>query len=185
MGSWSPTWHTSYGAWSSPTCSSLMGIYSVDDRTEIEGTEAVPSVILSDGGGTVEKGFKAERLAVKAEHIYVGGLGKEWTTTNREVMHENPEWVKVVDHRDSADHENWVSTYNVLRAAAGIRPPSYLIHESAYWGDALERWFFLLRRASHGLQREGGRGQGTNLLLSAAQDFRDISVSRRGGGSHT
>ncbi|MBZ3886931.1 Soluble calcium-activated nucleotidase 1 [Sciurus carolinensis] len=116
-------------------------LYSVDDLTrviyQIEGTEAVPSVILFDGDGTMEKGFKAERLAVKDEHIYVGDLGKEWTTTNREVMHENPEWVKVVDHRDSADHENWVSTYNILRATAGIRPPSYLILESAYWGDAL------------------------------------------------
>lgn len=68
-------------------------------------------------------GFKAEWLAVKDEHLYVGGLGKEWTTTTGEVMNENPEWVKVVGHRGSVDHENWVSSYNALRAAAGIRPP--------------------------------------------------------------
>lgn len=68
-------------------------------------------------------GFKAEWLAVKDEHLYVGGLGKEWTTTTGEVMNENPEWVKVVSYRGSVNHENWVSSYNALRAAAGIRPP--------------------------------------------------------------
>lgn len=60
---------------------------------------------------------------MKDEHLYVGGLGKEWTTTTGEVMNENPEWVKVVGHRGSVNHENWVSSYNALRAAAGIRPP--------------------------------------------------------------
>lgn len=68
-------------------------------------------------------GFKAEWLAVKDEQLYVGGLGKEWTTTTGEVMNENPEWVKVVGHKGSVDHENWVSSYDALRAAAGIRPP--------------------------------------------------------------
>lgn len=60
---------------------------------------------------------------MKEEHLYVGGLGKEWTTTTGEVMNENPEWVKVVGHRGSVAHENWVSSYNALRAAAGIQPP--------------------------------------------------------------
>ncbi|GAB1297127.1 Soluble calcium-activated nucleotidase 1 [Apodemus speciosus] len=160
-------------------------LYSVDDRTgviyQIEGTKAVPWVILSDGDGTVEKGFKAEWLAVKDEHLYVGGLGKEWTTTTGEVMNQNPEWVKVVGHRGSVDHENWVSSYNALRAAAGIRPPGYLIHESACWSDTLQRWFFLPRRASHERYSErDDERKGSNLLLSAAQDFRDISVRQVG-----
>lgn len=160
-------------------------LYSVDDRTgviyQIEGTKAVPWVILSDGDGTVGKGFKAEWMAVKDEHLYVGGLGKEWTTTAGEVLNENPEWVKVVGCRGSVRHENWVSSYNALRAAAGIRPPGYLIHESACWSDALQRWFFLPRRASHERysEKEDER-KGTNLLLSAAQDFGDVSASRVG-----
>uniref|UniRef100_A0A8V1AH39 Calcium activated nucleotidase 1 n=1 Tax=Gallus gallus TaxID=9031 RepID=A0A8V1AH39_CHICK len=102
-------------------------LYSVDDRTgvvyQIEGNKAVPWVILSDGDGTVGKGFKAEWLAVKDEHLYVGGLGKEWTTTTGEVVNENPEWVKVVGYKGDVSHENWVVNYNALRAAAGIRPP--------------------------------------------------------------
>lgn len=68
-------------------------------------------------------GFKAEWLAVKDEHLYVGGLGKEWTTTTGEVLNENPEWVKVVGCGGSVRHESWVSSYGALRAATGIRPP--------------------------------------------------------------
>ena len=70
---------------------------------------------------------------MKDEHLYVGGLGKEWTTATGEVLNENPEWVKVVGCRGSVDHENWVSSYNALRAAAGIRPPG----ESQAHGRAL------------------------------------------------
>ncbi|XP_007957796.1 soluble calcium-activated nucleotidase 1 [Orycteropus afer afer] len=160
-------------------------LYSVDDRTgvvyQIEGSKAVPWVILSDGDGTVGKGFKAEWLAVKDEHLYVGGLGKEWTTTTGEVVNENPEWVKVVGRRGSVEHENWVASYNALRTAAGIRPPGYLIHESACWSDTLRRWFFLPRRASHQRysEKEDER-RGTNLLLSASQDFSDVAVRRVG-----
>lgn len=160
-------------------------LYSVDDRTgvvyQIEGSKAVPWVILSDGDGTVEKGFKAEWLAVKDEHLYVGGLGKEWTTTTGDVVNENPEWVKVVGYKGSVDHENWVSNYNALRAAAGIRPPGYLIHESACWSDTLQRWFFLPRRASQERYSEkDDERKGANLLLSSSPDFGDIAVSHVG-----
>lgn len=160
-------------------------LYSVDDRTgvvyHIDGATAVPWLILSDGDGTVGKGFKAEWLAVKDEHLYVGGLGKEWTTGTGEVVNENPEWVKVVDCGGSVHHENWVASYNALRAAAGIRPPGYLIHESACWSDTLQRWFFLPRRASHERYSEqADERRGTNLLLRATQDFRGIDVSRVG-----
>lgn len=68
-------------------------------------------------------GFKAEWLAVKDELLYVGGLGKEWTTTSGEVVNNNPEWVKIVGHHGDVQHENWVPFYNSLRSAAGIHPP--------------------------------------------------------------
>uniref|UniRef100_A0A493TXC5 Soluble calcium-activated nucleotidase 1 n=4 Tax=Anatidae TaxID=8830 RepID=A0A493TXC5_ANAPP len=160
-------------------------LYSVDDRTgvvyQIEGSKVVPWVILSDGDGSVGKGFKAEWLAVKDEHLYVGGLGKEWTTTTGEVVNENPEWVKVIGYKGDVGHESWVANYNALRAAAGIRPPGYLIHESASWSDTLQRWFFLPRRASHERYNEkADERRGTNLLLSSSQDFGDITVGRVG-----
>lgn len=128
-------------------------LYSVDDRTgvvyRIEGGRAIPWVILADGDGSVSKGgcgsrpwgrggggfctsshfglgfsgFKAEWMAVKDERLFVGGLGKEWTTTSGEVLNNNPEWVKVIGSNGDVEHQNWGPKYNSLRSAAGIEPP--------------------------------------------------------------
>ncbi|XP_071329664.1 soluble calcium-activated nucleotidase 1 isoform X1 [Trachinotus anak] len=160
-------------------------LYSVDDRTgvvyHIDGDKAVPWVILTDGDGSVAKGFKAEWLAVKDERLYVGGLGKEWTTTEGEFVNNNPEWVKVIGFRGDVQHENWVPRYKSLKTAAGIEPPGYLIHESAAWSDTLQRWFFLPRRASKERYEEtADERRGTNLALSCSPDFQNIIVSRVG-----
>ncbi|KAM6939818.1 soluble calcium-activated nucleotidase 1b [Xenentodon cancila] len=160
-------------------------LYSVDDRTgvvyRIEGSRAIPWVILPDGDGSVSKGFKAEWLAVKDEHLYVGGLGKEWTTTSGEVVNNNPEWVKVVGLNGEVEHKNWVPYYNALRSAAGIKPPGYLIHESAAWSEHLQCWFFLPRRASHERYEEtADERRATNLLLSCPTDFSHIVTQRVG-----
>ncbi|XP_068448449.1 soluble calcium-activated nucleotidase 1b isoform X1 [Clinocottus analis] len=160
-------------------------LYSVDDRTgvvyRIEGNQAVPWVILPDGDGSVSKGFKAEWLAVKDEHLYVGGLGKEWTTTSGEVVNNHPEWVKIVGYHGDVQHEKWVPHYNALRSATGIQPPGYLIHESAAWSERLQRWFFLPRRASHEHYEEtADEHRATNLLLSCPADFSDIAVRHVG-----
>lgn len=68
-------------------------------------------------------GFKAEWLAVKDEQLYIGSLGKEWTTTEGEFVNNNPEWVKVVGFRGDVQHKNWISNYKSLKSAAGIEPP--------------------------------------------------------------
>lgn len=68
-------------------------------------------------------GFKAEWMAVKDKHLYIGGLGKEWTTTEGEFVNNNPEWVKVVGYQGDVRHENWVPTYHSLKAAVGIKSP--------------------------------------------------------------
>lgn len=60
---------------------------------------------------------------MKDEFLYVGGLGKEWTTASGEVLNFNPEWVKVVGYRGDVRHKNWVPNYNALRSATGIQPP--------------------------------------------------------------
>ncbi|XP_029707335.1 soluble calcium-activated nucleotidase 1b isoform X2 [Takifugu rubripes] len=160
-------------------------LYTVDDHTgvvyRILDNQAVPWVILPDGDGTVSKAFKAEWLAVKDEHLYVGSLGKEWTTTTGKVLHENPEWVKVIGSRGDVEHRNWVPHYNALRSATGIQPPGYLIHESATWSERLQRWFFLPRRASHERYDETkDERRATNLMLSCPADFSSISVRHVG-----
>ncbi|CAN9509922.1 unnamed protein product [Ophioblennius macclurei] len=151
-------------------------LYTVDDRTgvvyRIEGNQAIPWVILPDGDGSVAKGFKAEWLAVKDEHLFVGGLGKEWTTTTGEVINNDPEWVKVIGPNGDVKHVNWVAYYDALRGAAGIKPPGYLIHESAAWSEQLQRWFFLPRRASHKRYEEtADERRAANLILSSPPDF--------------
>ncbi|XP_065115302.1 soluble calcium-activated nucleotidase 1b isoform X1 [Paramisgurnus dabryanus] len=160
-------------------------LYSVDDRTgvvyRIENNRAVPWVILPDGDGSVSKGFKAEWLAVKDERLYVGGLGKEWTTITGEFVNNNPEWVKVIGFHGDVEHVNWVPHYNALKRAAEITPPGYLIHESAAWSERLQRWFFLPRRASTEQYDEtADERRGTNLMLRSSSDFNQISVSRVG-----
>lgn len=47
---------------------------------EVRGGHLIPWVILEDGPGTVDKGFKAEWMAVRDHLLYVGGLGKAWTS---------------------------------------------------------------------------------------------------------
>ena len=47
---------------------------------EIVEGHLVPWVILEDGPGSVPKGFKAEWMTVKDQRLYIGGLGKEWTS---------------------------------------------------------------------------------------------------------
>lgn len=73
-------------------------------------------------------GFKAEWMAVKDEHLYIGGLGKEWTTTEGEFVNNNPEWVKVVGFRGDVQHENWVPKYKFLKSAAGIETPGWTVN---------------------------------------------------------
>lgn len=62
-------------------------------------------------------------MAVKDERLYVGGLGKEWTTITGEFVNNNPEWIKVVGFHGDVEHENWVPRYNALKKAVDIKPP--------------------------------------------------------------
>lgn len=165
-------------------------LYSVDDRTgvlyRIEGDRAVPWVILADGDGTVPKGFKAEWLAVREQRLYVGGLGKEWTTATGVFLNHHPQWVKVVGHRGDVEHQDWVARYDALRDAAGIKPPGYLIHESAVWSERLQRWFFLPRRASDERYDEtADERRAANLLLSCPAHFGQVTAARAGPPSPT
>lgn len=52
-------------------------------------------VFISDGSGNASKGFKGEWMTVKDDDLWVGGLGKEWTTTEGVFVNYNPMWVKV------------------------------------------------------------------------------------------
>ena len=55
--------------------------------------------------------------------------------------------------------------------------PGYIIHESASWSSVHKRWFFLPRRESKERYDEKlDESRGTNLMLTADEEFSDIKV---------
>ncbi|XP_060562090.1 soluble calcium-activated nucleotidase 1-like [Ruditapes philippinarum] len=160
-------------------------LYTVDDRTgivyEIIGSRVVPWVILSDGNGKEPKGFKCEWATVKDGRLYIGGLGKEWTTGDGQVQNTNPQWVKSIGPHGDVMHHDWKENYNALRAKMNMNLPGYMIHEACVWSSIHQRWFFLPRRASTERYDEvADEKRATNLMLTASDDFSKIEVSTVG-----
>lgn len=160
-------------------------LYTVDDRTgviyEVAGDKVFPWAILADGDGKITKGLKGEWMAVKDQHLYVGGLGKEWTTITGELQNLNPQWIKIVSHLGSVFHVNWVGNYNAMRNKGGFPYPGYMIHESGVWSSIHKRWFFLPRRASAEKYDEtADEHRATNLLVTCSEDFTDVRINKIG-----
>ncbi|XP_043686833.1 soluble calcium-activated nucleotidase 1 [Vespula pensylvanica] len=160
-------------------------LLSFDDRTGmiyyIEDNQAYPWVILLDGNGKNPKGFKSEWATVKDEQLYVGSMGKEWTTPSGEYEHNNPQWIKIVSPRGEIHSVNWISNYKRLRQAINIEYPGYMIHESGAWSDIHKSWFFLPRRCSKERYNETkDETMSCNVLLTADENFVDIKVKEIG-----
>lgn len=161
-------------------------LYTCDDRTgivfEITPKKTVlPYVVLNDGDGHQSKGFKCEWMTVKDNTLWVGGLGKEWTTTTGVVQNLYPQWVKSIGHLGDIKHHNWVDRYNKLREKGGFNSPGYLIHESGMWSDIHRQWFFLPRRASTETYTEtDDERRATNLMFRTDEDFSTVYLSRVG-----
>ena len=79
-----------------------------------------------NGRDMVVTGFKCEWMAVKDKELWVGGLGKEWTTTLGVVQNLNPQWVKSVGQHGDVLHHSWVAKYNALRTRGGFELPGAL-----------------------------------------------------------
>lgn len=156
-------------------------LYAVDDRTgvvfQVVDTHTVAWVILPDGDGREEKGFKAEWMAIKGKTLYIGGLGKEWTTTEGVFENHNPQWVKSIGPNGDVAHHDWVSRYEAVRSALGIQYPGYVIHEAVNWSDKLKKWIFLPRRASHESYNEiDDEHRATNVMITCSEDFTDCNA---------
>ena len=72
-------------------------------------------------------GFKCEWMAVKDNVLWVGGLGKEWTTITGVVQNLNPQWVKSIGHIGDVLHHNWVKNYNAMRKIGGFELPGIIV----------------------------------------------------------
>lgn len=162
-------------------------LLSVDDRTGViyrlclKTRKAVPWVLLTDGAGNETKGLKGEWMTVKDDELYVGGLGKEWTTTEGVFVNHNPMYIKVVSANGAVRHIRWVDEYISLRRAAGIEYPGYMIHESGQWSPHHRKWIFLPRRASNQVYTEKtDEHAGTNYILTADENWRSVESRRFG-----
>lgn len=77
-------------------------LMTFDDRTgmifEIYNNKLIPWVLLADGNGKTTKGFKSEWATVKDKVLYVGSMGKEWTTPGGDLESFDPMYVKTISH---------------------------------------------------------------------------------------
>lgn len=166
-------------------------LYTCDDRTGVvyeitTDNKVIPFMLLSDGDGKQTKGFKCEWMTVKDQHLWVGGLGKEWTTTKGVVQNLYPQWVKSIGPNGGVEHHNWVEPYNMLRKKGGFESPGYLIHEAAMWSEVHGQWFFLPRRASTEVYtEEDDERRATNILFRCDEFFRSIRMEQLGQKHHT
>jgi soluble calcium-activated nucleotidase 1 len=155
-------------------------LLAFDDRTGVvfdvrSGVEAVPVYVLQNGDGETEKGFKTEWATVKDGILYVGGIGKEWTTRDGVVENYRPMWVKMIDERGHIEHVSWRHVYDKLRRFTGTDYPGYIIHEAVEWNVAERRWYFLPRRMSAEPYDDAlDELRAANLLISTDEHFGDL-----------
>lgn len=75
-------------------------LLTFDDRTglvfELNNEKVTVLCLLMDGDGKTTKGFKSEWATVKDEVLYVGSMGKEWTTSSGDFESFDPMYVKAV-----------------------------------------------------------------------------------------
>lgn len=60
---------------------------------------------------------------MKNQLLYVGGLGKEWTSSTGKLINFNPQWVKIVTPLGQVEHIDWRQNYLSLRKTAKIEFP--------------------------------------------------------------
>lgn len=160
-------------------------LLTFDDRTglvfELNNEKVTGLWLLMDGDGKTTKGFKSEWATVKDEVLYVGSMGKEWTTSSGEFESFDPMYVKAVSMNGEVHHINWVSNYKKIREVVGIEWPGYMIHESGMWSPVHRKWFFLPRRCSKNTYNETlDEMMGCNLLISAEENFNKVKVVKLG-----
>ena len=66
-------------------------------------------------------------MTIKDNCLWVGGLGKEWTTTSGVMQNLHPQWVKTVGQVGDVQHHDWVEKYNALRKKGNFESPGEAI----------------------------------------------------------
>lgn len=120
-------------------------------------------------------GFKAEWATVKDQTLYVGSMGKEWTTSAGEFESHSPMYVKAISPSGEVHHLNWVDNFKAIRGAVDINWPGYMIHESGEWSEIHRKWYFLPRRCSKERYNETrDEVMGCNVLIECDEQFHKV-----------
>lgn len=134
---------------------------------------------------TLVLGFKSEWATVKDDTLYVGSMGKEWTTAAGEFESHSPMYVKAISPSGEVRHLNWVDNFKAVRGAVDINWPGYMIHESGEWSVVRQRWYFLPRRCSKDRYNETrDEVMGCNVLIECDEQFHKVHVVRVGELTH-
>lgn len=64
---------------------------------------------------------------MKNNFLYVGSIGKEWTSSSGEFIHNNPMWIKIISPRGEVKSVNWINNYKKLRQAVNIEFPGMFL----------------------------------------------------------
>ncbi|KAG9412116.1 Soluble calcium-activated nucleotidase 1 [Aphanomyces cochlioides] len=164
-------------------------LHSFDDRTGIifrlenfglhDGSDkmrAVPVSIAMEGDGTTPKGQKHEWATVKDGELFMGSIGKEFTS-GEQVIHENNMWVSILARNGAIRHEDWTDRFKKVREAVGCGYPGYVIHEAIEWSPVHRKWFILPRRVSREPYDDmKDEKRGSNTMILANEDFTDFEV---------
>eukprot|EP01128_Nolandella_sp_AFSM9_P009246 TRINITY_DN5866_c0_g1_i1.p1 TRINITY_DN5866_c0_g1~~TRINITY_DN5866_c0_g1_i1.p1 ORF type:complete len:364 (-),score=75.65 TRINITY_DN5866_c0_g1_i1:95-1162(-) len=160
-------------------------LLACDDRTgivfQVSPPEVFPKFITAQGDGDNAKGMKCEWMTVKDGKLWMGSIGKEWTTVDGTPLHNDLYWVKEVDEHGSLIPHNWLREYEAVRAAAGAQSPGYLVHEAINWDSVNSRWVFLPRRVStekYSVDQEAL--QGSNTIIITDPQFSSSEVKQIG-----
>eukprot|EP00745_Piridium_sociabile_P024477 TRINITY_DN38784_c0_g1_i1.p1 TRINITY_DN38784_c0_g1~~TRINITY_DN38784_c0_g1_i1.p1 ORF type:complete len:404 (+),score=22.22 TRINITY_DN38784_c0_g1_i1:62-1273(+) len=166
-------------------------VFTFDDRTGIvyrfchggpfvsdeEPILCAYSIFNEGSGDTTAKGMKIEWATRKDGGLVIGSLGKEYTGSNGEFLHDNNMWVVVIGANGSIKRLNWKPFFLAIRQALKLPPKGYCIHEAINWSDILQRWVILPRRISEEAYDDN---KGSNRLLLADEQFRHIEVVQVG-----
>ncbi|OQV20664.1 Soluble calcium-activated nucleotidase 1 [Hypsibius exemplaris] len=161
-------------------------LYACDDRTgivfQLVNHTAVPWVILADGNGMKQKGFKCEWSIVKDQHLYVGSHSADikFPHTEGPSVEAPQRWIKRISKDGLVEHLDWNPVYDAMENHLGIKAPGYVMHETVLWSEKLRKWYFMPRQISS-LNHTEERHPYTcnNVMIIANEDFsefRNISI---------
>nr|ANW11470.1 LolApy [Bichromomyia olmeca] len=155
-------------------------LYTFDDKSGItfrltKDGELHPWVILANGNGDSQEGYKAEWATKKGDAIYVGSTGVVFRDRSGKLS-TKALWIKKISKDGAVTSIDWTDIYQKIRNAAKI-PNGFIWHEAATWSDIFKKWVFMPRKCSKDpLSQDNEETTGCNKIIIADENFNDIQV---------